>query len=127
MKRIIAIIIFVVSVVTVYAKPPRLAVEELFDGRYNTNKNVTTSIYKNNGNYYRALTVTGNSGIVSAIMSAIKKDSPRASNYSDHNGNDSQYISLRVVNNGETIYIGLQREESGDAFFFIQGKEKAFE
>ena len=31
-----------------------------------------------------------------------------------------------VINNGEVIFIGLQRDQNGSGFFFIQGKEKAF-
>lgn len=126
MKRLIIIITCIVTALAVYANPPKLNVESLFDGRYNDNKSVTISIYKNNGNYYRGLTVKDNSGIVKKIAEAISKDVPRAKEYSDYNGADGQYMSLQIVNNGELIYIGLQRDKHGGAFFFIQGKEKAF-
>lgn len=126
MKRIIIIITCIVTAIAVYATPPRLNVESLFDGRYNDNKSVTISIYKNNGNYYRGLTVKNNPGIVKIIAEAITKDAPRAKEYSDYNGPDGQYTSLQIVNNGEIIYIGLQRDKHGGGFFFIQGKEKAF-
>lgn len=126
MKRLIIIITCVVNAIAVYANPPRLNVESLFDGRYNDNKNVTISIYKNNGNYYRGLTVKNNPGIIKKIADAISKDVPRAKEYSDYTGADGQYTSLQIVNNGEIIYIGLQRDKHGGAFFFIQGKEKAF-
>ena len=126
MKRIIIIITCIVTALAVYAAPPKLYVENLFDGRYNDNKSVTISIYKNNGNYYRGLTVKNNPGIIKKIAEAISKDVPRAKEYSDYSGTDGQYTSLQIVNNGETIYIGLQRDRHGGAFFFIQGKEKAF-
>ena len=125
MKRLIIIITCIVTAIAVYATPPKLNVESLFDGRYN-NKSVTISIYKNNGNYYRGLTVKNNPGIIKKIAEAISKDVPRAKEYSDYSGTDGQYTSLQIVNNGETIYIGLQRDRHGGAFFFIQGKEKAF-
>lgn len=115
-----------VTAIAVFAKPPKLYVEKLFDGRFNSCKSVTISIYKNNGNYYRGLTVNNNPDIIKKIASAIEKDAPQASNYSDHQGNDGQYTSLQIINNGETIYIGLQRDHHGGGFFFIQGKEKAF-
>lgn len=51
MKRIIITTILIISAVIAYAAPPRLAVEELFDGRYNGNKSVSVSIYKSSGNY----------------------------------------------------------------------------
>ena len=126
MKRLIIIITCVVTAIAVYANPPRLNVESLFDGRYNDNKNITISIYKNNGNYYRGLTVKNNPGIIKKIADAISKDVQRAKEYSDYTGADGQYTSLQIVNNGEIIYIGLQRDKHGGAFFFIQGKEKAF-
>ena len=126
MKRLFFIIASVVTAIAAYANPPKLNVESLFDGRYNDNKSVTITIYKNNGNFYRGLTVTNNPGIIKKIAEAITKDVPRAKEYSDHNGPDVQYTSLQIVNNGEIIYIGLQRDRHGGAFFFIQGKEKAF-
>lgn len=114
------------TALTVFAKPPKLNVESLFDGRFNSNKSVTISIYKNNGNYYRGITVKNNPDIIKKIAAAIDKDTPRATNYSDYTGSDGQYTSLQIINNGETIYIGLQRDRHGGGFFFIQGKEKAF-
>lgn len=116
----------IVAAIAVYANPPKLNVESLFNGRFNDNKSVTTSIYKNNGNFYRGMTIKNNPGIIKKISEAISKDAPRAKEYSDYNGEDGQYISLQIVNNGEVIYIGLQRDRHGGAFFFIQGKEKAF-
>ena len=126
MRHLIIIIMCFVTALAVYANPPKLNVESLFDGRYNGDKSVTISIYKNNGNYYRGLTVKNNPGIVKKIADALSKDAPRAKEYSDYNGADGQYTSLQIVNNGELIYIGLQRDKHGGAFFFIKGKEKAF-
>ena len=126
MKRLIIIITCIIAALAVYANPPKLNVECLFDGRYNDNKSVTISIYKNNSNYYRGLTVKDNPGIIKKISEAVSKDAPRAKEYSDYNGADGQYTSLQIVSNGEVIYIGLQRDKHGGAFFFIQGQEKAF-
>jgi hypothetical protein len=114
------------TAIAVYANPPKLNVENLFDGRYNGNKNVTITIYRNNGNFYRGMTIKNNPGIIKTIAEAISKDAPRAKDYSDHQDADGQYTSLQIVNNGEVIYIGLQRDKHGGAFFFIQGKDKAF-
>ena len=127
MKRLFILLLYIVSAVSIYANPPKLNVENLFDGRYNNNKSVTISIYKSNGNYYRGLTVKNNPEIIKQIAEAIAKDQLRAKDFSDYQGNDGQYTSLQIVNNGETIYIGLQRDKSGGGFFFIQGKEKAFQ
>lgn len=126
MKRLVLIILSMATVIAVFANPPKLNVEILFDGRFNNDKSVTISIYKNNGNYYRGITVKNNPDIIKKIADAIVKDAPRASDYSDYQGEDGQYTSLQIINNGETIYIGLQRDRHGGGFFFIQGKEKAF-
>lgn len=126
MKRLVIIIMSIVTSIAVFAKPPKLNVESLFDGRFINNKSVTISIYKSNGNYYRGITVKNNPDIIKKIAETISKDASRASDYSDHQGNDGQYTSLQIINNGETIYIGLQRDRHGGGFFFIQGKEKAF-
>ncbi len=126
MKQLIIILMCTVTAFAVSANPPKLNVENLFDGRYNDNKSVTISIYKSNGNYYRGLTVKNNPGIIKIIAETISKDAPKAKEYSDYNGADGQYTSLQIVNNGEIIYIGLQRDKNVRAFFFIQGKEKAF-
>ena len=126
MKRLLIILLCIVSAVSIYANPPKLNVENLFDGRYNNNKSVTISIYKNNGNYYRGLTIKNNPEIIKQIAEAIAKDQPRAKDFSDYQGEDGQYTSLQIENNGEIIYIGLQRDKAGGGFFFIQGKEKAF-
>ena len=126
MKRLLILLLCIVSAVSIYANPPKLNVENLFDGRYNNNKSVTISIYKNNGNYYRGLTVKNNPEIIKQIAEAIAKDQPRAKDFSDYQGDDGQYTSLQIENNGEIIYIGLQRDKAGGGFFFIQGKEKAF-
>ena len=126
MKRLLILLLCIVSAVSIYANPPKLNVENLFDGRYNNNKSVTISIYKNNGNYYRGLTIKNNPEIIKQIAEARAKDQPRAKDFSDYQGEDGQYTSLQIENNGEIIYIGLQRDKAGGGFFFIQGKEKAF-
>lgn len=125
MKQLIFIVIFFLTSITAYAKPPRLAVEQLFDGRYNKEKTVRTSISKADGIYYRSLHITNNPGIIKIIENALRKDSPRASKSFKHEGEGGRYTSLKIVNNGKTIDIGLQ-QYNGNAFFFIKGKIEAF-
>lgn len=126
MKRTIFTLIILISALTALAKAPQLAVENLFDGRYNANKDVATSIYKNNGNYYRGLTIKKNPAIVKQITAAIAADRNKANKYSEHKDGNGRYTSLQITSNGETIHIGLQIDNDGKAFFFIQGKDKAF-
>ena len=77
MKRFLLFSIMAIMALTAYAKQAKLNVESLFDGRYNNDKSVTISIYKNNGNYYRGITVKNNPKIIKAIADAIEKDKPR--------------------------------------------------
>lgn len=127
MKRLLIIFAFILSVAVSYAKAPRLAVEELFDGRYNKEKSVYTSIYKRNGSYYRSMTVKDNSGIVSAFIKALDKDIPKSSANFCHTGADGKYTLVKITNNGETIDVGLQEDPSGNsAYLFIKGPEEAF-
>ncbi len=125
MRQLIVIFIFLLTSIAAYAKLPQLAVEQLFDGRYNKEKTVRTSISKADGIYYRSLHITNNSGIIKIIENALRKDSPRASKYFEQEGEGGRYTSLKIVNNGENIDIGLQ-QYNGNAFFFIKGKVEAF-
>lgn len=125
MKQLIVIVILVLTSISTLAKPPRFAVEQLFDGRYNKEKTVRTSISRSDGIYYRSLHITNNPGIIKIIENALRKDSPRAAKSFEQEGEGGRYTSLKIVNNGETIDIGLQ-QYNGNAFFFIKGKENAF-
>jgi len=126
MKRLVIFIAITVLSIAAYAKTPNLTVEKLFDGRYSKTAGVSSTMYKNNGKYYRGLTIENNPKVLKAIVDAMKADVPRASHYSDHQEKDGQYTSMKVLNNGETIFIGLQRDNKGGGFFFIQGNESAF-
>ena len=126
MRRLVILIAITLLSIAAYAKAPDLTVEKLFDGRYNKTAGVSSTVYKNNGKYYRGLTIENNPKVIKAIEDAMKADAPRAANYSDHQEEESQYTSMKVLNNGETIFIGLQRDNKGGGFFFIQGNESAF-
>lgn len=125
MKQLLLIFIFVLTSISAMAKAPQLAVEQLFDGRYNKEKTVRTSISRADGMYYRSLHITNNPEIIKKIENALSKDSPRATKSFEQEGEGGRYTSLKIINNGETIDIGLQ-QYNGNAFFFIKGKEKAF-
>lgn len=125
MKQLLVIFILVLTSIAAMAKPPHLAAEQLFDGRYNKEKTVRTSISRADGIYYRSLHITDNPGIIKIIENALRKDSPRAAKSFEQEGEGGRYTSLKIVSNGETIDIGLQ-QYNGNAFFFIKGKEKAF-
>ncbi len=125
MRQFLIILTLILSSLTAMARPPHLAVEQLFDGRYNKEKSVRTSISRADGIFYRSLHVTNNPDIIKTIEAALRKDSPRASKSFEQEGEGGRYTSIKIISNGETINIGLQ-QYNGTAFFFIKGKENAF-
>ncbi|MDE6741795.1 MAG: hypothetical protein K2J58_05645, partial [Muribaculaceae bacterium] len=58
MKRLLIIFSMTLLALLVNAKTPRISALQLFDGRFNNEKTVRTSISKANGMYHRMLWVT---------------------------------------------------------------------
>lgn len=127
MKKILIILWLILVTITASAKPPQISVEHLFDGRYNNEKNVSISISKNNGTYFRMLQVNNNPAIVKKIVNTLHKDKDNASRYFEQTGEGGKSIIVKITNNGEIIDIGFQQDPSGkSATLFIKGPEKAF-
>lgn len=127
MRRLLIILSMTLVVLLANAKPPQIFVEQFFDGRYNKEKSVRTSISKENGIYYRGLQVTDNPAIVKKISETIEKDGSNATKYFQQTGEGGTSVWIKMTNNNETIDIGLQQAPSGNnAYLFIKGPEKAF-
>lgn len=127
MKRLLIILTMAITALVANAAPPQISVEQFFDGRYNTNKSVRTSISKENGMYYRGLHVYDNPEIVKKISETLAKDAKNATKYLEQTGEGGKSVWIKLINNGETIDIGLQQATSGNnAYLFIKGPEKAF-
>lgn len=127
MKRYLIIFIMALITMTANAKPPQISVEQFFDGRYNKEKTVSTSIFKDHGTIFRTLKVTDNSAIVKKIAETLTNDITKAANYFEQTGEGGTSTFVRITNNGETIDIGFQQDPSGNsATLFIKGSEKAF-
>lgn len=127
MKRLLIIISIIVMAFAANAKPPQISVEQFFDGRYNKEKTVSTSISKDNGMYYRILKVKDNPAIVKKIAETLLKDKSKAAKYSEQTGEGGTSVIVKIINNGETINIGFQQAPSGkSATLIIKGSEKAF-
>lgn len=127
MKRFL--IIFAMAFVTMlaYAKAPEIHVAQFFDGRYNKEKSVRTTISRDNGVYYRGMQVNDNAPLVKLISETLQKDAPQATKYLEQTGAGGTSVWIKLTNNGETIDIGLQQAPSGkNAYLFIKGPEKAF-
>ncbi len=127
MKRLLIIISIIAVAFVANATPPQISVEQFFDGRYNKEKTVSTSISKDNGMYYRILKVNENPAIVENISTALSKDKSQAVKYSEQTGEGGKSVIVKIINNGETIDIGFQEAPSGkSATLIIKGSEKAF-
>lgn len=127
MKRLLILISLIIVTLAAYAKPPQLTVEQFFDGRYNKEKSISTSISKSNGTYYRILKVTDNPDIVKKIAQSLSKDELKADSYTQQTGAGGRSIVVRIMNNDATIVIGFQEAPSGkSATLFIKGPEEAF-
>ena len=126
MKTTFTIIFFFIGILSAMATPPNLSIEKLFDGRYNDNTKVETTIIINNGMHYRGITIKGDPRVLSEIQNAMNEDKVRSSNYTFHQDKDASYTSMQFQNNGEKIFSGLQIDSPGNGFFYIQAKEKAF-
>ena len=129
MKRFLLSLIFVITMTSAFAKPPRLAVQELFDGRYKQNKNVTTSIIKRNDDYHMSMTImTNDTKIVKEVMNALQRDAKKATDKVEIITDGNTFNKIEVPSNDEIITIGVsQDQESGMTTLFIRGERKAFE
>lgn len=127
MKRLLIMLFLILSASVAYAKPPKLAVEELFDGRYNNEKGVSISVSKDEAGYYRGLSVRENEVIVRAVVEAVNKDIPKAYKYYESEGDDGYFKQIKIENNGKEIIIGLTHTMGYNAFIYIKGKCEAFE
>lgn len=127
MKRLLIILSLTFVALMANATPPQISVEQLFDGRYNQEKTVSTFFSKDNGNYFRMLQVKNNPAIVKKIAEMLAKDKEKTSRYMEQTGEGGKSIIVKLTNNGEAIDIGFQQDPTGkSATLFIKGPEKAF-
>ncbi len=128
MKKVVSFLICVIFCLVAQAKSPNLNVEKLFDGTYNTNKNVTIQISKSKGNYFRGITVNNDPSLVKTVNALYNKDVEQAGDFQDiFSGGRRSYSSIKVTNNGMTIYIGLSFTSDNSCYLFIKGPLEAFE
>lgn len=127
MKRLVIISLLTMVALMANAKAPQISVEQFFDGRYNKEKTVSTSLLKENGTYFRILHVTDNPAIVQKIAETLAKDKARSNRCFEQTGEGGKSMVVKIENNGETIDIGFQQDRNGrSATLFIKGPEEAF-
>lgn len=126
MKRYILAAILSIISLTASAKGPGLNVEKMFDGSYNSNPSVSLIETRTPEKYFRGCTVTDDAAILSKVTQLYEKDLPRAVRSHDSSSSGSRYRTMRVMNNGEEIYIGLSYDGRNGCYLFISGPAKAF-
>lgn len=126
MKKYILIIILSLVSLSAFAKAPNLHVEQMFDGSYNTNPSVSINISKNQEKYFRGCTVSDNKSILNKIEKLFEKDLPRAIHSQDLISNGERFRSMKILNNGSEIYIGLSYDSNNGCYLFINGPLNAF-
>lgn len=126
MKKYILIIILSMVSLAAFAKAPKLHVEQMFNGSYNTNPSVSIIISKSEEKYFRGCIVTQNKEIVDKISQLFEKDLAKASSSQDLINNGSRFRTMTIKNNDEEIYIGLSYDPDNSCYLFINGPLNAF-
>lgn len=126
MKKYILIIILSMVSLAAFAKAPKLHVEQMFNGSYNTNPSVSIIISKSEDKYFRGCIVTQSKEIVDKISQLFEKDLAKASSSQDLINNGSRFRTMIIKNNDEEIYIGLSYDPDNSCYLFISGPLNAF-
>lgn len=109
-----------------FAAGPNLAIESVFDGRYNNNAHTNVLLTKNKGKYTRMLTVTNDKNILDKVEELIKKDLDKAYSQSIANNNNDICYVLKIKSNGQIIKV-VFTSNSRNGSLIIEGPIDAFQ
>ncbi|MBD5284582.1 MAG: hypothetical protein HDS31_08315 [Bacteroides sp.] len=128
MKRYILVFISIFISLVAMAKPLKLNLDKLFDGSFNSNKNVTIQISKSKDNYFRAFSVLdGNPALVKKVTELYRKDEKNADSSQDFIGDGRvTFIRMQIVNNDQPVDIGLSFTPNNGCYLYIKGPAAAF-
>lgn len=128
MKRYILVFISIFISLAAMAKPLKLNLDRLFDGSFNSNKNVTIQISKSKDNYFRAFSVLdGNPALVKKVTELYRKDEKNADSSQDFIGDGRvTFIRMQIVNNDQPVDIGLSFTPNNGCYLYIKGPAAAF-
>lgn len=124
MKRLIIAISLAVIGFGAYAGELGLALEQLFDGRYDSNSKVEWSRIKRSGtlNYY--LDFNNNPEIIKDVMTALKKDMEGEEFDTEIVTKNETYYKAKFTRNGYIIDIGFSIPKRGRCSLFIRSKRE---
>lgn len=120
MNRLVIFCVIVLSALSALAED--LALEKLFDGRYNNNPHTQVTIITNDYSYFRSIDVNGDSRIVREIEALLKKDKAKSFNCVEEysNGKYSQILSFPG-----NVSVGFDKTSDKSANLFISKQAKS--
>ncbi len=127
MKKYILLVILSMVSLAAFAKAPKLHVEQLFNGTYNTNRSVSINVSRSPEKYFRGCTVTDNKELLDKVSQLFEKDLPKATRSQDMISYGTRFRSMIILNNDEEIYIGLSYDDNNGCYLFISGPLNAFQ
>ena len=127
MKRIILTTILAFFAMALFAKSPRHAVEKYFDGRYNRNPNVETTIIKSDNGYFRSLSIAPTEkAIIEEVTKAFEQDKKISSSVCDTWSGGKHDIILGFFFNGQPVSMGFESAPGKKTEVFISGHPDAY-
>ncbi len=127
MKRLIFSLLLTLVAVAAFAQSKSLAIEKFFDGRYNSNPEISTTISKSQSHYYRGMEVgSSQKQVIDAITKAVDSDKKNADNVMDKWEKGQHEVILRIKRNGQFVNVGLETQKDGSIEVFISGPTDAF-
>lgn len=114
MKPLLIFITLILSAISVLAQD--LAVDKLFDGRYNNNPHTSVTIITNDNTQFRSIDVKGDSRIVKEMEALMQKDRSKAYNCVEEYKGGKYSLLYNIGNN---ITVGLDKDSDSKASLFV--------
>ena len=127
MKRIILAFSLMCLASVAFAKQPALALEKLFDGRYNDNPKVEWSKIKRDGEVAYYMDFKNDPAIVKEVLNAMTKDMNGEEFDTEIITKDQTFYRTEIKRNGCNIDVGFSIPRKGNCSLYIRGPRKAFE
>lgn len=128
MKRFAIIMLLAFSAVAMFAKSPTLAVEKFFDGRYNSNPEISTTYSRNAVSLFRSMTIApSQKKAISEISKAVEADKRLATDVIDNWTGGEHQVILSIQRDGGNVAVGLETKKNGGIEIFVSGPSAAFE